>query len=85
VEAWADVIPGEVLNGGADVPMPLPPPSQFVVEPFVTTEPVQVGAWPVSACWVQVCVVECVVEPYVTTEPMQVGNTFTLSCYHAAI
>ncbi|KAL4428078.1 hypothetical protein ABPG75_002167 [Micractinium tetrahymenae] len=41
VEAWVDVIPGELLSGGGDVPMLVPPPSQFVVEPFVTTEPLQ--------------------------------------------
>ena len=43
VEAWVDCIPGEVLSTGSDVDMPVPPPSQFVVEPYVTTEPVQVG------------------------------------------
>ncbi|KAL4445330.1 hypothetical protein ABPG77_011155 [Micractinium sp. CCAP 211/92] len=41
VESWVDVIPGEVLSDGVDVPMVVPPPSQFVVEPYVTTEPVQ--------------------------------------------
>lgn len=46
VECWLDVIPGELLSGGGDVPMVVPPPSQFVVEPFVTTEPVQVGPQP---------------------------------------
>lgn len=43
VESWVDVIPGEVLSDGVDVAMVVPPPSQFVVEPYVTTEPVQVG------------------------------------------
>ena len=45
VEQWVAVIPGGMLSsGGDDVAMPMPPPSQFVVEPFVTTEPMQV-------CW----------------------------------
>lgn len=45
VEGWVDLLPAEALEeGGFDVPMPTPPPSQFVVEPFVTTEPVTVRA-----------------------------------------
>lgn len=43
VQEWADTIPGAILDSdSSDVPMPLPPPTAFVVEPFVTTEPVQV-------------------------------------------
>ena len=43
VQEWAEAIPGALLDSdSADVPMPLPPPTAFVVEPFVTTEPVQV-------------------------------------------
>ncbi|KAI7845525.1 hypothetical protein COHA_000948 [Chlorella ohadii] len=42
VQEWAEAIPGALLDSdSADVPMPLPPPTAFVVEPFVTTEPVQ--------------------------------------------
>ena len=37
-----DVMPGEVLGGSPDVVMPVPPPSQFVVEPWIVTEPVRV-------------------------------------------
>ena len=41
--AWADCIPGQLLGpGAADVAMPVPPPSQFIVEPWVSAEPVTV-------------------------------------------
>lgn len=41
---WWEAIPaGELSQADGAVPLPLPPPSQFVVEPFVTTEFMQVG------------------------------------------
>ena len=53
VEAWVELIPGEVLGGGADVHMQVLPGTQFVVEPFVTAEPLQVGG---MAGWMRLCV-----------------------------
>lgn len=44
---WEGTIPASLLSvHGADVEMPVPPPSQFVVEPHVTTEPVQLWRGP---------------------------------------
>jgi hypothetical protein len=42
-EGWEPLIPAEVLSSGADVRLPVPPPSQFVLEPWIATEPVRVG------------------------------------------
>lgn len=42
VKQWAEVIPQEYLTSAvADVDMPLPPPTQFVVEPFLPATPLE--------------------------------------------
>ena len=41
VNVWADRIPNDVLRSEAeDVAMPVPPPTQFVIEPFVPATPI---------------------------------------------
>ena len=39
VEGWVDPIPGSLLSREQDVPMAFPPPTQFVIESLITTDP----------------------------------------------